>query len=105
MSLEVGAILEGEVTGITNFGAFVQLPEGKIGLVHISEVRPERINKISDVLKEGDKVKVVCMGIDNRGKIKLSMKRVDQTTGEPVQLEEKPMKKKHHKEAEETSAE
>ena len=65
MSLEVGAIVEGEVTGITNFGAFVQLPEGKVGLIHIS-----------DFVKEKDKVKVKVLSIDARGKIGLSIKQL-----------------------------
>ena len=102
---EVGQIYDGTVVKLMDFGAFVNFMGTRDGLVHVSEIAPHRVEKVTDVLKEGDKVKVVCMGIDNRGKIKLSMKRVDQTTGEPVQLEEKPMKKKHHKEAEETSAE
>ena len=58
MSLEVGAIVEGEVTGITNFGAFVQLPEGKVGLIHISEVSNVYVKDVHDFLKEKDKVKV-----------------------------------------------
>ena len=58
MSLEVGAIVEGEVTGITNFGAFVQLPEGKVGLIHISEVSNVYVKDVHDFLKEHDKVKV-----------------------------------------------
>ena len=58
MSLEVGAIVEGEVSGITNFGAFVQLPEGKIGLIHISEVSNVYVKDVHDFLKEHDKVKV-----------------------------------------------
>ena len=89
-----------------DFGAFVNFMGTRDGLVHVSEIAPHRVEKVSDVLKEGDKVKVVCLGIDNRGKIKLSMKRVDQTTGEPVELEEKSHKKKHHKEhSEETVVE
>ena len=55
MSLEVGAIVEGEVTGITNFGAFVQLPEGKVGLIHISEVSNVYVKDVHDFLEEKDK--------------------------------------------------
>lgn len=77
MSLEVGAILEGEVTGITNFGAFVQLPEGKVGLIHISEVSNVYVKDVHDFLKEHDKVKVKVLAIDERGKIGLSIKQAN----------------------------
>jgi S1 RNA binding domain protein len=76
MSLEVGAILEGEVTGITNFGAFVQLPEGKIGLVHTSEVSNVYVQDVHDFLKEHDKVKVKVLSVDERGKVGLSIKQL-----------------------------
>lgn len=75
MSLEIGAIVEGEVTGITNFGAFVQLPEGRVGLVHISEVSNAYVKDIHEFVKEHDKVKVKVLTIDERGKISLSMKQ------------------------------
>ena len=75
MSLEVGAIVEGEVTGITNFGAFVQLPEGKVGLIHISEVSNVYVKDVHEFLKEHDKVKVKVLSIDARGKIGLSIKQ------------------------------
>ena len=76
MSLEVGAIVEGEVTGITNFGAFVQLPEGKVGLIHISEVSNVYVKDVHDFLKEHDKVKVKVLSVDDRGKIGLSIKQL-----------------------------
>ncbi len=76
MSLEVGAIIEGEVTGITNFGAFVQLPEGKTGLIHISEVSNVYVKDVHDFLKEHDKVKVKVLSVDERGKIALSIKQL-----------------------------
>jgi len=76
MSLEVGAIVEGEVSGITNFGAIVQLPEGKIGLIHISEVSNVYVKDVHDFLKEHDKVKVKVLSIDERGKIGLSIKQL-----------------------------
>ena len=76
MSLEVGAIVEGEVTGITNFGAVVQLPEGKVGLIHISEVSNVYVKDVHDFLKEKDKVKVKVLSIDERGKIGLSIKQL-----------------------------
>ena len=75
MSLVVGAIVEGEVTGITNFGAFVQLPEGKVGLIHISEVSNVYVKDVHEFLKEHDKVKVKVLSIDARGKIGLSIKQ------------------------------
>lgn len=84
MALEIGAILEGEITGITNFGAFVQLPEGKVGLVHISEVSNSYVKDIHEVLKEHDKVKVKVLSIDERGKIALSIKKAEPPAPKPV---------------------
>lgn len=74
MAIEVGMILEGKVSGITKFGAFVDLPDSKTGMVHISEVAPTYISEISDYVKVGDTVNVKVIGLDN-GKIKLSMKQ------------------------------
>ena len=86
---EVGQIYNGTVVKVMDFGAFVNFCGSQDGLVHVSEILPKRVEKVSDVLKEGDKVKVKCMGVDNRGKIKLSMKRVDQETGADLELQEK----------------
>lgn len=83
MSLEVGAIVEGEVTGITNFGAFVQLPEGKVGLIHISEVSNVYVKDVHDFLKEHDKVKVKVLSVDARGKIGLSIKQLTPPPAQP----------------------
>ena len=69
MSIEVGNILEGVVTGITKFGAFVELPGGKVGLVHISEVADVYVKDVNDFLKEKDKVKVKVLSVDDHGKI------------------------------------
>ena len=69
MAIEVGNILEGKVTGITNFGAFVDLPDGKSGMVHISEVAPTYVNKITDFLQEGQTVKVKVISIGENNKI------------------------------------
>jgi S1 RNA binding domain protein len=77
MALEVGAIVEGVVTGITNFGAFVSLPEGKVGLIHISEVSNVYVKDVHDFLKENEKVKVKVLSIDDRGKIGLSIKQLE----------------------------
>lgn len=75
MQLEVGAILEGKVTGIVAFGAFVQLQDGKTGLVHISEVAEEYVKDIKSHLKENQEVKVKVMAIDQNGKVSLSIKK------------------------------
>lgn len=77
MQLEVGAILEGKVTGITKFGAFVELPGGKTGMVHISEVASTFVKEIRDYVKENQIVKVKIVGINEQGKISLSMKQAD----------------------------
>ena len=74
MAIEVGMILEGKVSGITKFGAFVDLPDSKTGMVHISEVAPTFINEISDYVKVGQEVKVKVLAL-NDGKISLSMKQ------------------------------
>ncbi len=76
MSLEVGAVVEGVVAGITNFGAFVDLPDNKVGLIHISEVSNVYVKNVNDFLKEREKVKVKILSIDNRGKIGLSIKQL-----------------------------
>jgi polyribonucleotide nucleotidyltransferase len=85
---EIGLIYEGTVVKVMDFGAFVNFFGSKDGLVHISQLAPNRVNKTSDVVKEGDKVKVKLLGFDDRGKVRLSMKAVDQATGED--LEAKP---------------
>ena len=74
MALEVGSVVEGEVTGITNFGAFVQLPEGKVGLIHISEVSNVYVKDVKEFLKEKQKVTVKIVSIDEKGKVGLSIK-------------------------------
>ncbi|NCE63499.1 S1 RNA-binding domain-containing protein [Pseudoflavonifractor sp. 524-17] len=75
MEFGVGSILEGKVTGITKFGAFVSLPENKSGLVHISEIAYSYVNDVKDHLKEGQEVKVKVIGIDENGRINLSIKK------------------------------
>ncbi|MDR1521414.1 MAG: RNA-binding protein S1 [Streptococcaceae bacterium] len=76
MSIEVGSILQGKVTKITNFGAFVKLPEKKRGLIHVSEVSTKFIKEISDVLKVGDKISVKVISVSDDGKIALSIKQI-----------------------------
>jgi len=81
---EVGVIYTGKVVKTVDFGAFVNFLGARDGLVHISELRPERVEKTTDIVNEGDEVKVKLIGIDDRGKVKLSMKVVDQETGEDI---------------------
>ncbi len=78
MQIEVGSILEGRVTGITKFGAFVDLGEGKSGMVHISEISNTYVENVSDFLSEGDQVKVKVIGINENGKISLSIKKLSE---------------------------
>ena len=75
MEFGVGAVLEGKVTGITKFGAFVSFPDGKTGLVHISEIAYTYVNDIRDHLKEGQTVRVKVLGIDDSNRINLSIKK------------------------------
>ncbi len=77
MELTVGSILDGKVTGITKFGAFVALPEGRSGLVHISEIAYSYVNEVSDHLHEGQQVRVKVIGIDKANRINLSIKQVE----------------------------
>ncbi len=78
MPLEVGTIVEGKVSGITNFGAFISLPEGETGLVHICEVAQEYVKNISDYLKENQTVKVKVISVNPNGRIGLSIKKVSE---------------------------
>lgn len=89
MSIEVGNILPGKVTGITNFGAFVDLGNRKTGLVHISEVSNSYIKDIKDVLTVGDEVQVKVMEISGDGKVSLSIRRASADSSEES-VEEKP---------------
>lgn len=77
MGLEVGSIVEGKITGITKFGAFVGLPEGKSGLVHISEVANTYVSDISEHVQVGQQVKVKILNISDDGKINLSIKKAE----------------------------
>jgi polyribonucleotide nucleotidyltransferase len=81
---EVGVIYTGKVVKTADFGAFVNFLGAKDGLVHISELASSRVNKTTDIVKMGDSVKVKVIGFDDRGKVKLSMKQVDQATGEDI---------------------
>ncbi|NDA48059.1 MAG: S1 RNA-binding domain-containing protein, partial [Alphaproteobacteria bacterium] len=85
---EVGQIYEGTVVKTMDFGAFVNFFGSRDGLVHISQLSKARVNKTTDVVKEGDKVKVKLMGFDDRGKVRLSMRVVDQETGEDLEAKQ-----------------
>jgi polyribonucleotide nucleotidyltransferase len=86
---EIGHIYEGTVVKTMDFGAFVNFFGAKDGLVHISQLAANRVQKTTDVVKEGDKVKVKLLGFDERGKVRLSMKVVDQATGEDLEAKQK----------------
>ena len=81
---EIGVIYTGKVVKCVEFGAFVNFLGSRDGLVHISELAPRRVAKVNDVVKEGDQVKVKVLGVDDRGKVRLGMKMVDQETGEEI---------------------
>jgi len=81
---EIGVIYNGKVVKVVEFGAFVNFLGSRDGLVHISELAPRRVAKVGDVVKEGDQVKVKVLGVDDRGKVRLSLKAVDQQTGEDI---------------------
>lgn len=84
MQVEVGLIVEGIVTGLTKFGAFVELPGGQTGMVHISEVASTYVKEITEFLTEGDTVKVKIIGINDDGKISLSIKKAQEPTEKPM---------------------
>jgi polyribonucleotide nucleotidyltransferase len=93
---EVGHIYDGTVVKVMDFGAFVNFFGAKDGLVHISQLAPRRVQKVTDVVKEGDKVKVKLLGFDERGKVRLSMKSVDQQTGEDLDAKQKAETEESH---------
>jgi polyribonucleotide nucleotidyltransferase len=84
---EVGVIYKGKVVKIMEFGAFVNFLGPRDGLVHISELAPQRVKTVDEVVKEGEEVRVKVIGMDDRGKVKLSMKRVNQQTGEDLEAQ------------------
>ena len=86
---EIGMIYDGTVVKVMDFGAFVNFFGSRDGLVHISQLAQRRVQKTTDVVKEGDKVKVKLLGFDERGKVRLSMKMVDQQTGEDLEAKQK----------------
>ncbi len=86
---EIGQIYDGTVVKVMDFGAFVNFFGSRDGLVHISQLSSKRVQKTSDVVKEGEKVKVKLLGFDERGKVRLSMRMVDQQTGEDLEAKQK----------------
>ncbi|WP_448203736.1 polyribonucleotide nucleotidyltransferase [Azospirillum sp. sgz302134] len=87
---ELNVVYTGKVVKVVDFGAFVNFLGSRDGLVHISELSPQRVGKVSDVVSQGDSVKVKVIGFDDRGKVKLSMKQVDQATGEDLTKKDAP---------------
>ena len=94
MAIEAGNVLEGIVTGITAFGAFVELPDKKVGLVHISEVANEYVKDVHDFLKVGDKTTVKVLNVDDRGKIGLSIKQAQAGGEKNAQSERKEFRRR-----------
>lgn len=86
---ELNKVYDGKVVKVVDFGAFVNFMGGKDGLVHISELADYHVKKTTDIVNEGDTVKVLLTGFDDRGKVKLSMKRVDQETGNLIESSDK----------------
>lgn len=93
MQIEVGQIVEGKVTGITNFGVFVDLGEGKSGLVHISEIAQTYVSDVREFVKENDVVKMKVLNISDDGKISLSIKKAQ----EPQHTERRPSGQRPHR--------
>jgi polyribonucleotide nucleotidyltransferase len=96
---EIGHIYDGTVVKVMDFGAFVNFFGSRDGLVHISQLAQRRVQKTGDVVKEGDKVKVKLLGFDERGKVRLSMKIVDQQTGEDLEAKQKAEEESHREAA------
>src|SRR5437016_4680706 len=92
MALEVGAIVEGTVVNITKYGAFVELPDGKTGLVHISEIADTYVTDIAPYLKQGEKTQVKIIGINDKGKYDLSIKQINK---KPEELAARDVRKKN----------
>lgn len=92
MALVVGSIVDGKVTGLTKFGAFVELPEGKTGMVHISEVAQTFVKEISEFLTVGQEVKVKVLTIDEAGKISLSIKKASEDKPSESEGQPRPQK-------------
>lgn len=93
MAIEIGVKMQGKVTGITNFGAFVELQPGVTGLVHISEIADNYVKSVADHLKVGDEVTVKVINVDKDGKIGLSIKKaIDKPAPEPTEPQQRPFR-------------
>src|SRR5437660_2220440 len=101
---ELGVVYNGKVVKVVDFGAFVNFLGSRDGLVHISELAPQRVGKVADVVKLGDTVKVKVLGFDDRGKVKLSMKQVDQVTGEDISGKLDQERRERHRDGKEQAA-
>jgi polyribonucleotide nucleotidyltransferase len=101
---EVGVIYNGKVVKTVDFGAFVNFLGSRDGLVHISELAPNRVGKTTDVVKVGDQVKVKVLGFDDRGKVKLTMRQVDQQTGADLGEQRRDRGERHEERREEEKA-
>jgi len=97
MTVELGQVVDGTVTGITEFGAFIQLPDGKTGLCHISEIADEYVKSVKDYLKEQQTVKVKVIEINKNGKVSLSIRKANENQG--TKKEERTNTKQDFKEA------
>ncbi|MGM0470866.1 MAG: S1 RNA-binding domain-containing protein [Bacillota bacterium] len=93
MSIEVGSVVEGKVSGITNFGAFVELSGGETGLIHISEIADTYVKDVNDYLEMHEEIEVKVISIDDDGKIGLSLKQMEGEDRKPKMSFEKQMKK------------
>ncbi len=87
MPITVGKVVEGTVTGITDFGAFVQLPGGKSGLVHISEISDDYVKRVADYLRKDQKVKVKILSISEDGKVSLSIRQAKTRSSNPIEID------------------
>lgn len=94
MDFEIGSILEGKVTGITSFGAFIALPDNKSGLVHISEIANTYVSNVRDFLTEGQTVKVKLIDIDKNGRINLSIKKTIEAPPKPAASNHPPVQRR-----------
>jgi polyribonucleotide nucleotidyltransferase len=93
---EIGVVYTGKVVRVVDFGAFVNFLGAQDGLCHISELKNERVAKVTDVINEGDTVKVKVLNIDDRGKVKLTMRGIDQVTGEESEVPPRPPREDRH---------
>lgn len=104
MALEIGSVVEGKITSIAKFGAFVQLPEGKSGLVHISEIANAFVSDVNEFVQVGQSVKVRVLNISEDGKINLSIKRAEEPSGDAPVRTPRPVRRPESDRPRENSA-